>query len=72
MHPDLKPLDKAVKKLIQAEIANVWKGAGDPADIPFIERELRDARRSYRRALSGLESTFEAHRSGIPPGVNLE
>lgn len=61
IHPDLKAFDKTVKKLVQAEIANVWKGAGDPADIPAIERELREARKAYKVALSDLESKLFRH-----------
>lgn len=37
-------LKAAIKNLVSAEVANSWKGAGDPADIPFIEADLRAAR----------------------------
>lgn len=44
-------LMRRVERLIGAEIADSWKGGGDPDDIPEIERELRLARRELERFL---------------------
>lgn len=37
-------LKAAIKNLVAAEVADSWKGGGDPADIPFIKADLRAAR----------------------------
>ena len=37
-------LRKAIQRLVDAEVADSWKGGGDPADIPFIEQELELAK----------------------------
>ena len=33
-------LKRAIQSLVKAAIADSWKGAGDPADIPLLEAEL--------------------------------
>ena len=37
-------LKVAIRKLVLAEIANSWKGGGNPEDIPIIEEDLLNAR----------------------------
>ena len=39
--PDL--LKKAIEMYAQACVNDSWKGGGDPADFPEIERKLKDA-----------------------------
>jgi hypothetical protein len=53
----LNALRRAVRRLIKAELADAWKGAGDPANIPAIERELEKARSNYHSILRILEET---------------
>lgn len=44
----------AVRRLIEAEVADSWKGGGDPADIPDIEDELIEARVQFEEALKEI------------------
>jgi hypothetical protein len=37
-------LKTAIRKLVLAEVADSWKGAGYPEDILILEEELRAAR----------------------------
>ena len=37
-------VQKAVKRYANAVAEDSWKGGGDPADIPAIERELRESK----------------------------
>ena len=39
-----KQLKVAIQELVDAEVADSWKGGGDPADIPIIEAELKACR----------------------------
>lgn len=41
-----------IKRLIQAEISNAEKGAGDPSDIPYIEFDLAQAKNALEKYLS--------------------
>lgn len=43
----VKEIRAAVERLIDAEVADSWKGGGDPADIPYIEQELEIARMKF-------------------------
>lgn len=46
--PELRQeLEAKLKRLIDAEIADSWKGAGDPADFQTVELELCEARQDY-------------------------
>lgn len=45
-------LKRRIKRLIDAEVADSWKGGGDPDDWPEIEKELRAARKSLNQFLS--------------------
>lgn len=67
IHPDLKKLNRAVSRLIDAEISYAWRGAGHPDDIPATEKERRNAKRAYRDALLYAGSVIEAYRMGCPP-----
>jgi hypothetical protein len=40
-----------VNRLVKAEVADSWKGGGDPADIPYIESELKDSRAELKAFL---------------------
>jgi hypothetical protein len=44
-------LMRAVQRYVKASIAESWKGSGDPADIPDIDSEHREACDAYLRAL---------------------
>lgn len=50
-----KEIRAAVKRLIDAEVADSWKGGGDPADIPYIEQELEIARMKFDSLMGKLE-----------------
>ena len=41
-----------IRRLVKAEIANSWKGGGDPADTPAIEKELKLAKAALNRAIA--------------------
>jgi hypothetical protein len=41
---DADKLRRAIRRLVRAEIANSWKGGGDPEDIPVIGEELHAAK----------------------------
>ena len=41
---------KAVHELVQAEIADSWKGGGHPADMPEIEAECKCANEAFNAA----------------------
>lgn len=55
----MKAARKAMKRLIAAEIADSWKGGGDPEHIPGVERELREARKE-------LSQLFFSREEGTP------
>lgn len=64
---------KLLQRLIDAEVADSWKGGGDPADIPEIEQELREARAAFEDCLVGDEFEADAVRAtglGVTIGVN--
>lgn len=42
---------RLVKALVEAEIANSWKGGGFPEDIPAIEFNLKLARDQFNEYL---------------------
>lgn len=44
-------IKRAVTRLIKAEVADSWKGGGDPNDIPAIEAELKLARKHFDEVL---------------------
>ena len=37
---------EAIKRYASAVAEDSWKGGGDPADIPAIERELKESKKS--------------------------
>jgi len=37
-------LSELIKKHVDAQVADSWKGGGDPSDIPIIEAEAELAR----------------------------
>lgn len=45
-------LMRAVRRLVDAELNDSWKGAGDPADIPAVEKELTLAKLAYRLVIA--------------------
>ena len=47
-------LRRVVRELVAAEIADSWKGGGDPVDIPYIEARVKVARRAFNIALKAL------------------
>lgn len=54
-----KTLELIISDLIQCDIANSWKGGGDPADSPEIEDCLLEAKLAYTQALDRRVSTKE-------------
>lgn len=36
-------LKDKIKRVVDADVADSWKGGGDPADFPQIENELKEA-----------------------------
>lgn len=52
--PDL--LKKAIQKYVQACLNESWKGAGDPADWPLIDRDLAEAQ-ALLKDVTGLDFT---------------
>lgn len=51
--------ERLLEELIAAEIANSWKGGGDPEDIPEIERNLE----ASRSAMNAYMKTFFSKRN---------
>lgn len=49
-----RALQRAIRALVKAEIADSWKGGGYPDDIPIIEEELLDAKRALTQLLDDL------------------
>ena len=45
-------LMRAVRRLVDAELNDSWKGGGDPADIPDVEKELVLAKLAYRSVIA--------------------
>lgn len=54
----LTQLKRAVTRLIKAEIANQWKGAGDPQYYDYIEGELKAAKKNYNDKLAAVEAEY--------------
>lgn len=50
-----RALERAVRRLIRAEIEESWSGAGHPEDIPDIEDELKSAKKALRALLDKLQ-----------------
>jgi len=50
-----KALNRAIKRLVKAEIENSWKGSQAPEDHFAIWEELDSARTAMARALSRLQ-----------------
>ena len=57
-----KTLEFHIQELVDAEIAASWKGGGDPADIPYIEKELREAKENMVKILDRIQ------KEGLEPG----
>lgn len=47
-------LRKAIQRLVDAEVADSWKGGSDPQDIQFIELELEKAKADVESILEKL------------------
>lgn len=50
-----KELRKRIAKLVKAEVADSWKGGGNPADKPIIEEDLRIANKRLREYIVTLQ-----------------
>lgn len=48
-------LRKLIEEFRDTEVADSWKGGGDPADVPFIERELEVAKTNLEQFIHKLE-----------------
>lgn len=51
INAELMSLNLAVRRLVRAQEAYSWRGAGYPADIIPIEQELSNAEANYRYRL---------------------
>lgn len=47
-------LERLIQLVVDAEVANSWKGGGDPADIPEIEAALTIARMRLKKLITEL------------------
>lgn len=65
MTRQIATLRRAVQRLVAAEIANSWKGAGYVEDIKPIERELAVARKRYESALGALNTLIADIKTGL-------
>lgn len=52
----LKRLERAVKRLVKAEIDYSWKGSMFPCDQTPVARERTHARKKYKEALALLRA----------------
>lgn len=50
-----RAIERRVQRLQVATIEHAFRGAGDPADIPYIERDLEKAQKSLSTYLRKLE-----------------
>ena len=48
-------LRRAIKRYVDAEVADSWKGGGDPDSYPEIEAELERARALLDKHLIAME-----------------
>lgn len=51
----IQNLERAVKRLVQAEVAYSWRGGSQPDDWREIQIDLDRARRLYRAAINRLK-----------------
>jgi hypothetical protein len=49
----------AVANLIEAEINNSWKGAGNPLDVYAIEATLKESRKRFNNIVALLQIPLE-------------
>ncbi len=56
-------LQRAVTRLIKAELEYSWKGASDPEHWDSIEKELKDARKNYKKHCVGIAHLIYALRN---------
>ena len=62
-------LRAVIKRLIQAEIEDTWKGSYDPETIPAVEAELADARAELKDVLAYVDDTVDRDiRARFPTG----
>lgn len=59
-YKELNSLTKAVTRLVAAEIASEWAGAGDPDDVDAVEQELVKAKSSYNLRVLRLRQRISA------------
>ncbi len=48
-------LKTLIRQLVQAELADSWKGGGDPDDVPDIEKELIKCKRQIKQYIEHLQ-----------------
>lgn len=51
MNKKRQRLLRAIRRYVLAYECNSWKGGGDPADYPAIEKELRAARKNLHKVV---------------------
>lgn len=54
----VKTIRAAVRRLVDAEVDDAFKGGGDPNDYSAIEQELRAAKRNLSNVLRKLQTTI--------------
>lgn len=52
-------LRAAIRRLVEMEVADSWKGGGDPADWPAIEAALEEARAELRDVLAHVDDIHD-------------
>lgn len=60
----------AIKRLVDVEVADSWKGGGDPEDWPAIEAELKVAKHELKSVLAYVDDTVDRDIAHRFPGVS--
>lgn len=58
-------LQRAIRRLVRAEVNYSWKGGGDPENIPYLTQELKLARKAVRAAIESLIQLVPCPYTGI-------
>lgn len=48
-------IKRAAARLVKAEVAYSWRGAGPPEDIPELTRKVKLARRRFNEAVARVD-----------------
>lgn len=58
-------LKRIIRRVVRAEIADSWKGAGDPESFSYIEEELYESKKALKAFIKTLETTDVSQSDGI-------